>query len=429
MSVRNTLTTLVTILVIPTGILTQQGTSYGASGLILTTDLAYAGYTLFSPLDTTATYLIDNAGDVMQVWETGVRPNASVYLLSSGRLLQTLAGGGAAEYDWASETLWRYDYANQHHDVEKLPNGHVLMIAWDILPRETAVAAGRDPDMLDPDGTLWIDHLIEVDPNTNEIVWEWHLYDHLIQDAYPDKDNYGVVADHPERVNVNYVAILDVADFTHMNAVDYHPELDQIVLSTRSLSEIWIIDHSTTTAEAAGHTGGRYGRGGDLLYRWGNPQVYDRGTEADRQLYSQHDAKWIVPDLPGTGNILVFNNGSRLQRPYSTVIEIEPPVDANGFYEVPSEGPAGPNQPVWEYMAEIPEDFYGNILSGAQRLPNGNTLICEGPSARFFEVTREGETVWEYVNPMSDSAVFRAERIFLSDPGWIALEESILNVP
>ncbi len=429
---RVSLVILMAIGFVPTTVLAQRASHDEESGLIVNTDLAYPGYTLFSPIETTTTYLIDNTGDVVQVWDTGARPRNSVYLLTSGRLLQTLQTGGAAEYDWASQSLWRYDYANQHHDVEKLPNGNILMIAWDILPSDDAVAAGRDPEALDPDGTLWIDHVIEVDPNANTIVWEWHLHDHLIQDRYPDKDNYGVVANHPELVNVNYVAVTDVADFTHMNAVDYHPELDQIVLSSRSLSEIWIVDHNTTTAEAAGHTGGRYGRGGDLLYRWGNPQVYDRGTEADRQLYHQHNAQWIAPELPGAGHLLLFNNGDRSDRPYSTVVELQTPVDPNGFYRMPIEGFAEPNEPVWEYMAENPEDFYGNIVSGAQRLPNGNTLICEGPSGRFFEVTCEGQIVWEYVNPMTNgggSTVFRAERVPLDYPGLIALSANVQSEP
>lgn len=400
----------------------QRRSSVEQSGLILNTLDAYPGYTLFSPLDTSTTYLVDNTGAIVQVWDTGVWPNNSVYLLESGVLLQTLWTGGVAEFDWDSQVLWRYDYANQHHDVERLPNGNILMIAWDMLSWEEAVAAGRDPEILGSRGTLWIDHLIEVDANTNAIVWEWHLYDHVIQDHSPDKDNYGVVANHSELVDINYTGGSDLFyDFTHVNAVDYHPEWDQIILSSRRFSEIWIIDHSTTTAEAAGHTAGRYGRGGDLLYRWGNPQAHDRGTDADRQLYGQHDAQWITSELPGAGHVLLFNNGDRLERPYSTVMELELPVDPNGFYDVPIAGGPEPNEPVWEYMAEVPEDFFGNIVSGVQRLPNGNTLICEGPSGRFFEVTYDGRIVWEYVNPITGGEgspmVFRATRIDLDYPG------------
>src|SRR5690606_15913622 len=108
------------------------------------------------------------------------------------------------------------------------------------------------------------------------------------------------------------------------NAIDYNPQLDQIMISTREFSELWIIDHSTTTAEAAGHTGGRSGKGGDILYRYGNPAAYNRGTRADQKFFYQHDAQWIEPGLPGAGNILVFNNGwNRVDgSSFSSVIEL-----------------------------------------------------------------------------------------------------------
>ena len=99
------------------------------------------------------------------------------------------------------------------------------------------------------------------------------------------------------------------ADWTHFNSVDYNPELDQIVVSPREFGELWVIDRSTTIEEAAGRTGGNSGKGGSLLYRWGNPAAYKSGSRADQKLFYQHDPKWIPPGLPGAGNILVFNNG------------------------------------------------------------------------------------------------------------------------
>ena len=98
------------------------------------------------------------------------------------------------------------------------------------------------------------------------------------------------------------------ADWNHVNSVQYNAELDQIILSSHNQNEIWIIDHSTTVEEASGHTGGVYGKGGDFLYRWGNPSIYGRGTSNDTKLGGQHDAHWIANGLPGAGNILIFNN-------------------------------------------------------------------------------------------------------------------------
>ena len=114
----------------------------------------------------------------------------------------------------------------------------------------------------------------------------------------------------------------------HVNAVAYNADLDQIALSSPNFSEIWIIDHSTTTEEAKGHTGGRWGKGGDILYRWGNPRAYKNGTSRDQRLFFQHNIQWIPRGLPGEGHLLVFNNGGgRKPEEYSSVDEFVPPTD------------------------------------------------------------------------------------------------------
>ena len=117
-----------------------------------------------------------------------------------------------------------------------------------------------------------------------------------------------------------------------MNAIDYNPTLDQIVMSVRGNSELWVVDHSTTTAESASHSGGLRGKGGDLIYRWGNPLTYGAGTVSNQKYFEQHDVEWIKPDCPGAGNIMCFNNG--VNRNYSTIDEITPPVDADGNYTI-----------------------------------------------------------------------------------------------
>jgi uncharacterized protein (TIGR03437 family) len=191
-----------------------------------------------------------------------------------------------------------------------------------------------------------------------------------------------------------------------MNSIDYNPATDQIMLSVRGNSEIWVIDHSTTTAQAAGHTGGKYGKGGDLLYRWGNPQMYSAGTKTNEMLFQQHDAQWIVPGIPGAGDILIYNDG--VNRPaglYSSVDEFVPTVDANGNYPALATGsPCGPQQLAWTYFGTGSEQYYTTDIGGTQRMPNGNTLICWGVFGILEEVTPAGQIVWKYENPVETNA-------------------------
>jgi hypothetical protein len=414
-------------------------------GCLLNDDASFEGYTLFSPMSSRTAYLIDNGGFLVNSWFSAYRPGLSVYLLENGHLLRTgtvgnqyYAAGGAGgiveEYTWEGDLVWEYVYSSvdqlQHHDIEPLPNGNVLIVAWEYKSLAEAIAAGRNPALI-TEGKLWPDHVIEVDPSGasgGTIVWEWHVWDHLIQDYDPGAANYGVIADHPELIDLNRVAGgpgAGRADWNHVNSVDYNPHFDQIILSSHAFDEIWVIDHSTTNEEAAGHTGGLSGKGGDLLYRWGNPEAYRLGNDEDKRFYSQHDAKWILEGYPGEGNILVFNNGT--QRPgadYSSVDEIVPPIDTLGHYAFTPGAPFEPEDQRWMYTAADPPGFYAQNLSSAQRLPNGNTLMCDGSDAIFFEITAELDTVWIYVSPVllggvvnqgdpvppGGRTVFRAER-------------------
>ena len=248
--------------------------------------------------------------------------------------------------------------------------------------------------------------IIEINPSTDKIVWERHSWDHLIQDYDETKANYGMVSEHPERIDINYLPGITNPDWLHFNAVDYNATLDQIVISTPRFNEIWIIDHSTTTAEAASSNGGLYGKGGDLLYRWGNPQAYGQGTASDQQLFFQHDPNWIPDGYLDEGKIIIYNNraGDAVGQNYSTVNIIQPPIDGSGNY-IYNGGAYEPLVPDWTYTASPPSDFFSRIISGAQRLRNGNTIICEGIRGRFFEVDPDGNTVWEYVSPVDQTGV------------------------
>jgi hypothetical protein len=396
-------------------------------GVFIHEEEAYPGYTLFCTDNQTTTYLIDNEGRFVNSWPGSDNPALSVYLMEDGDLVRTAAvslptpfsgggrGGRVERYDWDGSLVWSYDYADplylQHHDIEVLPNGNVLLIAWEYKTKAEAIAAGRDPSQLSGlNNELWPDHVVEVEPTLpsgGTIVWEWHAWDHLIQDFDPGKANYGVVEDHPELADINWVAQAPNADWNHSNAIFYHEAFDQIILTVRKFSEVWVIDHSTTTAEAAGHTGGLRGMGGDLLYRWGNPLTYKRGVADDATLFKPHDARWIPPGFPGEGNILIFNNGNnRPSGKASSVDEFVPPSDVFGDYPTLSPGDTyGPTSLAWTYMAPVPTDFYSSTKGGSHRLPNGNTLICYSTKGTFFEVNAIGDTVWRYVNPVSGGGV------------------------
>ncbi len=415
-------------------------------GLVLNDARASPGYTLLAPTNSTATYLIDLQGRVVQSWKSDCQPGLSAYLLENGHLLRTgqirtppFFGGGTGgriqEFTWDGKLVWDFTYSSDtqlpNHDICKLPNGNVLMIVWEKkLPRD-ALVAGRRPETVGRDHLL-ADCLLEVQPTgpkSGKIVWEWHSWDHLIQDFDPQKANYGDPGAHPELLDLNFGSATIAAmvarpeeleklrsigyigaagrrpqaaqpDWLHINSVAYNADLDQIMLSVYEFSEIWIIDHGTSTAEAAAHEGGHHGRGGDLLYRWGNPRAYRAGTVKDQKLFGQHNAHWIGKGLPGEGHALIFNNGmQRTGGAYSTVDEIELPGDGHGHYEHRPGQPFGPERPIWSYGAPRRIDFYAPFISGAQRLRSGNTLICSGTNGTVFEVTPKGEIVWKYVNP------------------------------
>jgi hypothetical protein len=426
---------------------------------------ASAGYVLFSPLLSTTTYLIDATGRVVHIWESDLPPGASVHLLDNGHLLRPardpalpfFSGGGQGgriqEFTWDGQLVWDFVLGSRermpHHDVAPLPNGNVLALVWERKDRDEAIRAGRRRGRV-TDAGLWPDCVLEIAPRPStggQVVWQWHVWDHLIQDQDPTAAHYGRVSEHPELVDINGegaeggfgdaalerlqalgyvlrgVSAPDLrADFLHTNSIAHNPSLDQIALSVSRFNELWVLDHGTSPAEAAGHSGGRAGRGGDLLYRWGNPRAYGRGSATDQRLFGQHDVRWIQAGLPGEGDMMVFDNGAdRPGRGYSSVVEITPPLARDGTYPLRTGAAFGPARPTWTYTASDRRSFFADFLSGAHRLPNGNTFICAGPIGRFFEVTPQGDTVWDYENPFSGDApnpsgdpprsVFRATRI------------------
>jgi hypothetical protein len=384
-------------------------------GTITNSNDAYQGYTLFAPFTSQETYLIDNCGRVVHQWTSLYTPGASCYLLENGNLLRTGkianasitfggVGGIIQLFSWDNTLLWEYTYSSsqftQHHDIFPLPNGNVLMLAATTITETEAILAGRDPSLI-LDGKLYNEQIVELRPigtNQADIVWEWNIKDHLIQDFDATKANFGIVKDNPELLDFNFLnADLGYANWLHCNSLQYNANLDQILLSSRLLDEIYIIDHSTTTSQASSHSGGTNGKGGDFLYRWGNPEAYDMGDSTNRTLYSQHYPHWIPDGLIDAGKILIFNNGNSIR--FSAVDIISPPTTSPGVYSYDSVNGYGPTSPDWSYIAPNPSDFFSAVVSSAQRLPNGNMLICDGDSGYFFEIDASNKIVWEYINP------------------------------
>ncbi|MCA9383718.1 aryl-sulfate sulfotransferase [Candidatus Dojkabacteria bacterium] len=381
------------------------------------------GYTLFSPLYNTNTYLINNEGKLVHKWESDYPPGNSLYLLENGNLLRTAlvdqdkftrgAGGRVELISWDGELLWEFDYNSdqhiQHHDIELLPNGNILILAWDEKSNEEALSKGMSEEYV-KEGAIITETIIEVNPETNEIVWKWDTWDHIVQDADSEKPNYGVIEENPRKVNINYYKYSRDIDWNHANSVDYNEEFDQILISVREFNEIWVIDHSTTTEEAMSSDGGQYGFGGDLLYRWGNLEAYNNGEEADRQLFKQHDAEWIAEGLPGAGHVTIFDNGQNNSRQYSRALEISLPVNEEGVYEIEGNKFADA-EIIWQYGEEEDDRFYSYFISGTQRLRNGNTLITNGADGIFFEVDSDKNIVWKYANPIDSYSEEREEYV------------------
>lgn len=382
---------------------------------------SFEGYTFFAPVMSDTAYLIDNCGRLIHKWPSNRKCAQGVYFLEDGSILRsevlsnnsTFSGSGAAggrveKINAYGQVVWGYNYSSptyiQHHDIEPLPNGNVLLLAYELKTPQDAKNAGRDTTKI-PAGGLWLEHVIEVQPvgtDTGDIVWEWHLWDHLVQDFDITKSNYGNVSASYGKLDINFTHGLIQPDWAHFNSVKYNAELDQIMLTSRLTSEIYVIDHSTTTQEAAGNTGGNSGKGGQMLYRWGNPEVYRRGSDADKKLFGPHDAHWIPKSYPDGGKIIIFNNG--VDRPagnFSSVLILNPPVDSAGNYSITSGQAFGPSTPFWFYIGNPPSSFFSMAIGGAEQLPNGNILICEGLKGRFLEVDKNKNIVWKYVNPVA----------------------------
>ncbi|MDC1050815.1 aryl-sulfate sulfotransferase, partial [Candidatus Marinimicrobia bacterium] len=319
--------------------------------------------------------LIDNNFNVINEWISGSKPASMAYLLPDSTLLYPCRkespsievgamGGRILKYDWEGNVLWDWtsEEYDLHHDIEPLPNGNILAIGIE------TISEGISTDVV-----------LEVRPfgvDNAEILWEWHVWDHR-------------GSDNPFKFDEN--TPYEKEDWNHFNSIHLNNNGDKIYLSSRKWSEFYIIGYRGDS---------------DILYRWGNPQNYGRGSESDRLLYGNHGVNEILSGYPGSNNILIFNNNPDLYNFNSHVLEISPPIDDFGNYYIGNNEPFGPISSEWTYV----NDFYSGKQSGAFRLPNGNTLITSATEAYIFEVSNDGEIVWEFRAPGNNAQINRAQK-------------------
>lgn len=444
---------------------------------------AFNGYTLFAAHG--KTYVIDMQGNLVHLWaQVGTNPK----LLDDGHLLDASKDdpsgfGGFQEVDWDGKVVWTYtesrkDYA-PHHDFIRIYNKKLgapttMYIANRTISQAQALAVGADPKTGPYDGAQ-VDAIVEVDMS-GKVVWEWWFLDHLIQAVDPAAPNWvgngKTIADWPGRLDANLPGRPLRKDWLHCNSMDYNAELDQVVINPVG-GEFVVIDHGGTfvAGDPAASIAAAAGTKGDFLYRYGDPARYKQGdppsiplnwttaSSGHKQIGGAHDIHWIRPGLPGAGHFLVFNNGQYLfeltNQSYADEIApyldskktdtgryVNPPQAGYTVYEGPKD--AGKpkrnlsNQLFWRYGSQSAGAMASHIGGSAQRLPNGNTLICADTEGHFLEVTagdanHAPEVVWEYVSPVTKdmgalkimpdavpmtNSVFRAYRYAPTDPAF-----------
>ena len=388
-------------------------------GTTVNSPTAFDSYTLIYTYNSPTVYLINNCGQKIHQWTTSGN-TLIAYLQPNGDLIKTsidpatvFVGGGSQgfieRYSWSGALQWKYKLSNDtmtlHHDIEIMPNGNILCNVWKKIPAPQVRNMGRDPNNEMGLGEIWDDLVLELQPTGTtgaNIVWQWKASEHIVQDIDEKLPNYGIVASSPELLNLNYrpEGIGTFKDWLHFNSVSYNAELDQIALSGHTFDEIYIIDHGTTSSQSSGHVGGTQGKGGDLLYRWGNPAAYNQGGDTDQVFNGQHDPHWIqYGDY--TNSIITFNN---MAAPNYSAIDIITPSWDGMKYTLGSNGKYSPSAPDFRFTKKVPQEFFSGIMAAATVLPNGNLYFTEATKGKYTEYDLSADSVvWEYTNPMKNS--------------------------
>ena len=282
---------------------------------------------------------------------------------------------------------------------------------------------------------VWMEKIEELEPNlldgSTTVVWEWALENHLAQDLNPNGANFADVGAERGRVDINFNAGILSGDYFHISGIDFSEERDEIVLCPNNIDELWVIDHSTTTAEAATSTGGARGQGGELIYRWGNPQVYDfqNGATQPGFLRRAHDPRWCVDPESGEIQLTVHNNDQVDNTPEanSQVLLLDLPLNESGDYVIGNAETFLPEAPVILYEQDPANPFFSTPFMGsAQRLSNGNILITLALTRTLVEVDQAGEIVWqEFIND-GGNFIFKSQNYSVGYSGFQDLPFNVL---
>ncbi len=379
------------------------------------------GYTFVNPINVSNHYLINNCGEIINEWlDPNFVSGAASYLLKNGDIIKSkrsrdnskdsifAPGAGAIIEirDWNNSLKWSYTLNNQqerlHHDFKVMPNGNLLLLVWELKSKMECIQAGRDTLTI-PNSGIYNEKIIEIDTATKSIIWQWSAWDHLIQDYDSSKSNYGVLKDNPQRININSnkngFTGLPLADWMHINSIDFNPELNQILISAPTFGEIYIIDHSTTTAQAKTSSGGQSKKGGDLMYRWGNEINYITSNPAPQKLFFQHDARWILnvaTSHPDYGKVSIFNNRFKADQSLPSVFSTPWDMYSNSYLE--NNKRYGPIDIDKSFVTDKAKQ-QSPMTSSIQYLPNGNILLLAGVKGYIYELAPNNQVVWEYILP------------------------------
>lgn len=402
------------------------------------------------------TRLIDSAGSVLHIWEgsnLSAPSGTAAYLREDGLLLRSgqrndIPARGFLPGSWSTVQLVEMDgtvvweYTQQvtgeltfHHDLKPMRNGNILVTVWEFLPAAEMEALGWEP--VSGVGGVWMEKIQELAPNlldgSTTVVWEWALENHLSQDLDATRANFVDVGQERGQVDINFNAGIASGDYFHISGIDYSEQRDEIVLCPNNIDELWVIDHSTTTVEAATSTGGARGQGGELIYRWGNPGVYDfhNGSAEPGFLRRAHDPRWSVDPDSGEIQLTVHNNDQVDNTPgtaESQVLLLDLPLNESGDYVISDAETFLPETPVVLYEQDPSNPFFSTPFMGsAQRLDNGNVLITLALTRTLVEVNQAGEIVWEEFISSGGNFIFKSQNYSVSYSGFQDLPFALLK--